>query len=403
MWVVARQSQDLPSLFNEATVIFDVTLVSVIILAVATIVIIMTKGASTSPTVQYIIGVLGTLAMILNASVKLVVPKLQMVWRGDIVVVTKFISYHQKEKRKKPSIIIYNEDDLPVDPRHSDKDDDDTSEASSVVLVHATVEESMDPLDLAGEQDEFHSDAIPLEPIAEAFDSINSIAFDLSTVKQNGTLPNSAPNSHEFHPLGSAPRKRPTVVAMPHSCHNFMRSRRTIVTGVETPSSRKHLFAEEGIEGPRSRKHLFAHEGKQPSGFKSMRAGMAAAMGSVRSLATDTPMSKRQHVEYFEIDYHPRVEEKIKISENETPSRRLLLRMIDVQQLLKKVNHTLLAGMPVPREKWDLIREASIELGGVFEEDVEFTGRKRKLFLKMRPLGAAGHLRVQVQRRAKGD
>lgn len=78
MCVLARQSQDLPSLFNEATVIFDVTLVSVIILAVATIVIIVCNGPSTSPNVSYIIGVLGAQAMVLNASIKLILPKLQM-------------------------------------------------------------------------------------------------------------------------------------------------------------------------------------------------------------------------------------------------------------------------------------------------------------------------------------
>ena len=119
--------------------------------------------------------------------------------------------------------------------------------------------------------------------------------------------------------------------------------------------------------------HLLANQGQQLSGLKSMRNGMAAAIGSVRNLGiTDIMTGKEQPVETFEIDYHPNVEDKIKISETETPSRRLLLRMIDVQQLLKKVNQALLGGMPVSREEWDQIREASIELGGVFEEDVEF-------------------------------
>lgn len=385
MWIVATQSQELPSLFNEAAVIFDVTLVSVIILTVATIVVIMTNGPSTSPSVMYIIGVLGTLAMVLNASLKLVLPKLQMVWRGETVVVTKLISDHQREQRKKSSVIIYNENDLPVDPRqhiHSTREeDDDMSQGSSVVLVHATVEESIDALDLAVDQEDFgknltqsnHS-AVALEPVDEAFDSNNSIAFDLSTVRQNGALPQSAPNSSEFSLHVTTSRKRPTLKAAPHSFHTLTRSKRTIVTGVETTATRKRLFSTDGTEGPSiSRMHLLANQGQQLSGLKSMRNGMAAAIGSVRNLGiTDIMTGKEQPVETFEIDYHPNVEDKIKISETETPSRRLLLRMIDVQQLLKKVNQALLGGMPVSREEWDQIREASIELGGVFEEDVEF-------------------------------
>ena len=228
MWILARQSQDLPSLFNEAAVIFDVTIVSVIILAVATIVVIMTSSPSTSPSAQYIIGVLGTQAMLLNASVKLVLPKLQMVWRGENVVVTKLIADHQREQRKKSSVILYNEDDLPIDPKTLDKTDDDSSDSSSVVLVQtmAGEEESLglsalnDNEDMGDDMHDFkrtyttgtHT-SLPLEPITEAFDSNNSIAFDISKILEN-EQPRSAPNSSEF-------QKRPTLCGISPFCSQF--------------------------------------------------------------------------------------------------------------------------------------------------------------------------------------
>lgn len=362
IWRFARQSQDLPSLFNEAAVIFNVTLVSVIILAVATIVVIMTSGPSTSPSVQYIIRVLGTQAMLLNASVKLVLPKLQMVWRGEAVVVTKLIADHQKKQRKKSSLILYTEDDLPIDPKTMGKTDDDSSDSSSVVLVHTTAgeEESLGFSALNGNEDNGDDTddfkrtcitgkhpSIPLDPITEAFDSINSIAFDLSKIREKDQS-QSAPNSGEF-------LKRPTLVASAHSVHEIIRSKRIIVAGKEPSKSKRHL----------------------PGGFKSMRNNMRNVLGSVGNLAADAAIGGGKSTgsregEKFEIEYHPETEEKIVISEKEPPSRRLLLRMIDVQRLLKQVNTTLTAGSAVPRDEWELLRKATIELGGVFHDNVEF-------------------------------
>jgi hypothetical protein len=74
----------------------------------------------------------------------------------------------------------------------------------------------------------------------------------------------------------------------------------------------------------------------------------------------------------FQIDYHPHADDKIVISETEPPAQRLLLRMIDVQRLLAQANRTILSGGVVTKEAWGQIRAASIELGAVFEEDVDY-------------------------------
>jgi hypothetical protein len=46
--------------------------------------------------------------------------------------------------------------------------------------------------------------------------------------------------------------------------------------------------------------------------------------------------------------------------------------MIDAQRLLAQANRTVLAGSTVSKEDWDEIRRVAVELGGVFQEDVEF-------------------------------
>ncbi|KAL3945375.1 MAG: hypothetical protein SGBAC_000508 [Bacillariaceae sp.] len=73
------------------------------------------------------------------------------------------------------------------------------------------------------------------------------------------------------------------------------------------------------------------------------------------------------------IDMNPRLSnDKIRISETEAPGRRLLLRMIDVQRMLAKVNMSLLTGESLDREHWSELRVGCVTLGEVFENEVVF-------------------------------
>lgn len=75
----------------------------------------------------------------------------------------------------------------------------------------------------------------------------------------------------------------------------------------------------------------------------------------------------------IEIGYNPNLkQDTIVISEFEPPARRLLLRMIDVQRMLKKVNQSMLTGLAVGREEWTEIRELCIALGDAFRDEVRF-------------------------------
>jgi hypothetical protein len=346
MWVLAQQSQDLPSLFNEASVIFDVTLVSLVILVVATLVIIMTRGTTMSPSVQYTIGVLAALAMVLNTSMKLVLPKLRMVWRGERIIVTKLIADHNRERRetqnKKTIEFEVYEDTRESKYSRSRQDDDDSSDSSSVVLVNGGSAAAW--MDFSDDEEE---------------GGLESIAEDSLTQEQLARLTAGLENrkSGDKCAEGETARRRPTLLtAVPRAIptnHSFNRSRRTVIS--------RH--------NSRRREHVTATNAEY-RGF-----GMfAAAFGSVRSLPTDINALGRQHsAQKFKVDYNPKAEDnKVVISETEPPTRRLLLRMIDAQRLLTQVNRTVLAGSTVPKEDWEQIRTLSVELGLVFQEDVEF-------------------------------
>lgn len=73
------------------------------------------------------------------------------------------------------------------------------------------------------------------------------------------------------------------------------------------------------------------------------------------------------------IEYNPkRISDTIIVAEYEPPPRRLLLRMIDVQRMLAKVNQAILTGLSVSPEDWEEIRDACVALGDVFVREVDF-------------------------------
>jgi len=62
----------------------------------------------------------------------------------------------------------------------------------------------------------------------------------------------------------------------------------------------------------------------------------------------------------------------IEISDDETPSRRLVLRMVDLHLVLSRVNQRILSGLAVSHDDWKLLKEASVDLGIAFGDEVKF-------------------------------
>jgi len=67
----------------------------------------------------------------------------------------------------------------------------------------------------------------------------------------------------------------------------------------------------------------------------------------------------------------------IEISDNEAPSRRLVLCMIDLNEVLSHINQRVLSGLVVSHEDWETLQRYSIDLGITFEDEVRFQWKQK--------------------------
>ena len=120
----------------------------------------------------------------------------------------------------------------------------------------------------------------------------------------------------------------------------------------------------------KSRRTMFQVHGGTGSARTSTRLGMSTRLKGMFGGFHHTQEDLNKSIE---IGYNPNLkQDTIVISEFEPPARRLLLRMIDVQRMLKKVNQSMLTGLAVGREEWAEIRELCIALGDAFRDEVRF-------------------------------
>lgn len=99
--LAAHTARGLPSLFNETRDIFDATVTTLMLLVLGVGILAVTNGPTTSPAVPYLVGVTLTLSITLNTSVRIMMPKLKMIRRGEIVLVSKLVSDHRQSVERK--------------------------------------------------------------------------------------------------------------------------------------------------------------------------------------------------------------------------------------------------------------------------------------------------------------
>lgn len=95
LMVQAYHTRSLPSLFNETKDIYDATVITVAIVSLGLGIAAVTNGPSTSPDVYYLIWATINLSSTLNSTLRIVGPKLRMIWRGEHVVVSSLLSDHK--------------------------------------------------------------------------------------------------------------------------------------------------------------------------------------------------------------------------------------------------------------------------------------------------------------------
>ena len=86
---VAFRTRNLPSLFNEAGSMFSSVAITVCVAAIGIALILSTHTPTSSPDVGYLVSVVIVLVFTGQLSFRCVYPKLQLVWSGEAVVVSK--------------------------------------------------------------------------------------------------------------------------------------------------------------------------------------------------------------------------------------------------------------------------------------------------------------------------
>mmetsp|Transcript_24797 Transcript_24797/g.38231 ORF Transcript_24797/g.38231 Transcript_24797/m.38231 type:complete len:213 (+) Transcript_24797:494-1132(+) len=68
----------------------------------------------------------------------------------------------------------------------------------------------------------------------------------------------------------------------------------------------------------------------------------------------------------------PDFDHEIRVREGESPAQHLLLSMVDLKEILANSTNRIMSGLPATKEDWELIREAVLEVGTVFQKRVVF-------------------------------
>jgi hypothetical protein len=251
---MAQTTSQLPSLFNETKVIFETALFSIVLLVLGLGVIVVTDDPETTPSVTYLVIVVWTLSIALNMSLRIMMPKLRMVWRNEKVVVSKLVSDHAKNVREED--LLYSKLGSSVT-------------VSGISSTCSSVRESGVSSD--GIVDEIHR----------------------STKDTEKT---------EHFPDGSAE-----------------------LNLLPTPP-------------------LAFPEGSKPGKHDSAKHRPSKRYSSGRMF----------------------------VQCDEPPSRRLLLKMVELQEQLSAINSRIMSGIAVSEEEWNTVRTMSSKLGSTFNDDVDF-------------------------------
>jgi 7 transmembrane sweet-taste receptor of 3 GCPR len=161
--VAAYSSRKLPSLFNETQVIYDSTFITVILMLLGAGIIALTDQPTTSPDVEYMVWVVVTLSITLNASLKIMLPKLKMIWKGEQVIVSKLVSDHHRKqrerKRRDEPDVMRNVTGLD-DQQYNNLNESFLNHSFGSVMNHARRATAM-PTDQGYTMDDSHSDSHP--------------------------------------------------------------------------------------------------------------------------------------------------------------------------------------------------------------------------------------------------
>jgi hypothetical protein len=291
---MAQATSQLPSLFNESKIIYESAVFTIVLLLLGLGVIVVVDDPGTSPAAGYLVCVVWTLSIALSTSLRIMLPKLRMVWRNEKVVISTLVSDHAKSVRR--------EDERYIDSK--------SNRASCVVSGLPQQEQMPSSYDISTGNSTAHSNS---QEVAD--EMVSDIDVDY------GHSHTTAPDDHDD---GLVESKDPTSSG-----------------GTENMESSPDSSA----EFPRPQAPPQRPKPRNEESFKRR----------LHALPSQRHLSHR-----------------ILVKCDEPPARRLVLKMVDLQEQLAAVNERIMSGVVVSEDDWTTVRQLANRLGSAFNDDVDF-------------------------------
>lgn len=246
-----------------------------------------------------------------------------MIWSGETVLVSKLVSDHTKTVRRRNSIHSSQPDKTEVqfDTFHNEVKPSESSESN---VPHFNFDYS--------NYDHLKSEGTSVMDTGESTHS--------KMVQSSSRLRKSEISSKQFHAVDSNNSSSIRKFVRFHSRRNLS------ISGDQRPT---------GDEIPSLPNQLSRHINTNASSIR-------------RSMNDKDP------------NVNDNTGSKIYISNTAAPSRRLLLPLVEMQSTLQGMNQRIMAGLGVSENEWESLRQQSIDLGQMFNDQVHFQWEQSSSF-----------------------
>mmetsp|Transcript_41862 Transcript_41862/g.100496 ORF Transcript_41862/g.100496 Transcript_41862/m.100496 type:complete len:889 (-) Transcript_41862:851-3517(-) len=318
--IMAHIARQLPSLLNESSVIYDSTVTSILLAILGAGVMSVTNDPTTSPDVEYLIYVILTLSVTLTFCVRIMMPKLRMVWNGQVVLVSKLVSDHRQS--------------LQNSTRLNDKNS----------IMHGVT--GFNPSDSATTRYQTSGSG------GSGLNSSTNSAPNSSLIRQdtngemsertNGDLSerNDTYDDSFVGRVGDLNKTIPTAKKNPKHSDAYSLSMEGESSDTSDPTSTSH---DAGAIVDEKNQSQLPNNGKARVSFKEDED-------------EDDPEIRRQK------KGKSAKKGKIIVREGETPSRKLTVKMFDLQTDLDHIMQQIMSGLAVDRSDWEAVRKATGQL-----------------------------------------
>jgi len=385
--------------------------VTVLLNGIGLMLVLATRGQPPAANIEFLVYTIVIGITTCYTCFKITWPKLIMAWSGNKVVVTKLIADHNMEKTRKrnqqanfaqPSKAgaSFVQPDLVASPSaspfsHVNQVDPETP--LSKAEADCKEEETIEIIEECDEDDVHSTNSSVV--LLEQKDPSMSNAHDVNGFKSTSTdavvMARTPANATYNEVLASSAFDAPTSIPSKTGIPSELKT-----STVQPPDShRSHTSgASFGSVNPRlSARHptLIVPSSRRSQASVGKSTSMGGRFGSILGSGSRLSFLKKSSVgrqgsmlrsgangRMQSIQYNPKQRNSsIHISEDQAPPRRLLLRMVDVQQILSKANQTLLTGLSIDRADWDEIRDTCVALGDAFRQEVVFAWEEKALNL----------------------